>query len=93
MRPNDPPTLHLGEAEVIDLLESYHPSWVFVTDDQPAGDLARRRGLTILDTPRVLADCYASGEISCPAAYESLGEMWAKGRGVRMPPSHRDVCP
>jgi hypothetical protein len=54
---------------------------------------ARRRGLTILDTPRVLADCYASGEIGCPAAYELLGEMWAKGRGVRMPLSHRDVCP
>lgn len=91
--PNDSPTLHLGEAEVIDLLETQHPSWMFVTDDQPAGDLARRRGLTILDTPRVLADCYASGEIGCPAAYDLLSEMWAKGRGVRVPPSHRDVCP
>jgi hypothetical protein len=44
--PSDPPTLHLGEAEVIDLL----------TDDQPAADLASRRGLSVLDTPRVLAD-------------------------------------
>lgn len=90
---SDPATLHLGEAEIIDLLVTRYPSWLLVTDDQPAADLARRRGITAIDTPRVLADCYASGEIACPAAYELVEEMAAKGRGVRVPPSHRDVCP
>jgi predicted nucleic acid-binding protein len=91
--PTDPPTLHLGEAEVIDLLENVHPSWVFVTDDGPAGDLAKRRGLSVLDSVGVLADAYASGEIGCPDAYELLLEMAAKGRGVRIPSNHRLVCP
>jgi predicted nucleic acid-binding protein len=91
--PADPPTLHLGEAEVIDILETEHPSWVFITDDGPAGDLAKRRGLNVLDSVSVLADCYASGEIGCPEAYELLREMAAKGRGVRVPADHRHVCP
>jgi predicted nucleic acid-binding protein len=91
--PTDPPTLHLGEAEVIDLLETQHPSWVFITDDGPAGDLAKRRGLTVLDSARVLSECHAAGEIGCPAAYALLEAMAAKGRGVRIPPSHREVCP
>ncbi len=89
----DPATLHLGEAEIIDLLQTRQPSWLLVTDDLPAGDLARRRGIAVIDTPRVLADCYASGEIACPAAYELLEEMATKGRGVRVPLHHRDVCP
>jgi predicted nucleic acid-binding protein len=91
--PADPPTLHLGEAEVIDLLETQHPSWVFITDDRPAGDLAKRRGLAVLDSALVLSECHAAGEIGCPAAYELLSAMAAKGRGVRVPPNHRVVCP
>lgn len=89
----DPATLHLGEAEVIDYLETREPSWIFVSDDQPSVDLAKRRGLNALDTQRVLADCYASAEIGCPDAYNLLLKMQALGRGVRVPPNHRHVCP
>jgi hypothetical protein len=31
----DPATKHLGEAEVIDFLETREPSWIFISDDQP----------------------------------------------------------
>lgn len=89
----DPAMKHLGEAEVIHLLETREPSWIFISDDQPAVDLAKRRGLNAIDTQRVLADCYESGEIGCPDAYDLLLEMQAKGRGVRVPPDHRNVCP
>lgn len=88
-----PATLHLGEAEIIDFLQTRQPSWIFVSDDQPAVDLAKRRGLNAIDSPQVLADCYAFGEIGCPAAYELLVRMRAAGRGVRVPPDHRHVCP
>jgi len=92
-RVGDPATRHLGEAEIIDYLEIHEPSWIFVSDDQPSVDLAKRRGLNAIDTQRVLADCYASGEIGCPDAFSLLLEMLAKGRGVRVPPDHRHVCP
>jgi hypothetical protein len=42
---------------------------------------------------RVLAECHAAGEIGCPDAFDLLKAMAAKGRGVRIPPSHRNVCP
>jgi predicted nucleic acid-binding protein len=89
----DPATLNLGEAEVIYLLETHHPEWTFVSDDRPAIDFARRRGLTAIDTQEVLADCYAGGLVSCPQAFELLAAMAADGRGVRVPPSHWYVCP
>ncbi len=88
----DPPTLHLGEAEIIDYLETRERSWIFLSDDQPALDLARRRGLSVLDTPLVLADCFASGEVGCPEAYQILVKMDEAGRGVKVPPDHRYVC-
>jgi hypothetical protein len=89
----DPPTLHLGEAEAIHLLETHHPTWTFVSDDQPAVDFALRRGLNAIDTQVVLADCYVQGEIGCPDAFELLRQMAAEGRGVRVPPSHWYICP
>jgi predicted nucleic acid-binding protein len=89
----DPATLHLGEAEAIHLLETHHPTWTFVSDDQPAVDFALKRGLNAVDTQAVLADCYAQGEIACPDAFELLRQMAAEGRGVRVPPSHWYVCP
>lgn len=87
------PTLHLGEAEIIDLLETREPSWILVSDDRPAIDLANRRGLSTMDSRSVLADCYASGLIGCPDAFNVLQKMHDAGRGVRVPPDHRYVCP
>jgi predicted nucleic acid-binding protein len=89
----DPATLHLGEAEAIYVLERYHSGWTFVSDDQPAIDFARRRGLTAIDSEALLADCYESGLVSCPEAFDLLKSMADAGRGVRVPPSHWFVCP
>ena len=85
--------MHLGEAEVIDYLETRAQTWIFFSDDRPAVDLAKRRGLNAIDSQRVLADCYASGEIGCPDAYNVLLKMQELGRGVRIPPDHRQICP
>ena len=68
---------------------------VFITDDGPAADFARRRssGIHVLDAAGVLADAYAMGDVACPAAYELLKRMWEyppAPRSVRLP--HHDVC-
>jgi predicted nucleic acid-binding protein len=91
------PLQHLGEAEAIRALERADVRQrVFITDDRPAADFARRRssGIHVLDAADVLADAYAMGEVGCPAAYELLRSMWEyppAPRGVRLPP-HHEVC-
>jgi predicted nucleic acid-binding protein len=89
----DPATLHLGEAEAIYVLERYYPDWTFVSDDKPAIDFARRKGLTAIDSEAVLAGCYENGLVGCPEAFDLLNFMADAGRGVRVPPSHWFVCP
>lgn len=89
----DSATLHLGEAEAIYYLERQHPAWTFISDDRPAVDFAIRRGLNAIDTPAVLADCYARDQIGCPDAFELIRQMARAERGVRVPPSHWFVCP
>jgi predicted nucleic acid-binding protein len=89
----DPATLHLGEAEAIYYLETQRPAWTFVSDDRPAVDFAVRRGLNAIDTPAVLADCYARNQIGCPDAFELIRQMAQAQRGVRVPPGHWFVCP
>jgi hypothetical protein len=88
----DKPGEHLGEAELIYYLEHYRPDSVFITDDRPARDLASRRGLLTVDTPTVLSECYSYGEVGCPDAYQLLVRMRDRGRGVRVPDSHTQVC-
>jgi hypothetical protein len=88
----DQPTQHLGQAEMIFFLQEREPDWIFLSDDQAAVDLARRRGLAVIDTPQVLAECHAAYEIGCPDAYNLLLKMRDAGRGVRVPGNHRAVC-
>lgn len=91
------PLQHLGEAEAIRALERANVRQrMFITDDGPAADFARRRssGIHVLDAAGVLADAYAMGEVGCPAAYELLKSMWEyppAPRSVRLPP-HHEVC-
>lgn len=91
------PLQHLGEAEAIRALERVGVRQrVFITDDGPAADFARRRSSSIhvLDAAGVLADAYAMGDVSCPAAYELLSRMWEyppAPRRVRLPPRH-EMC-
>ena len=91
------PLQHLGEAEAIRALERADVRQrVFITDDGPAADFARRRSSSIhvLDAAEVLADAYAMGDVGCPMAYELLKRMWEyppAPRSVRLPP-HREVC-
>lgn len=89
----DPPTLHLGEAEAIYVLQHNHPDWAFVSDDRPAVDLARTLKLAAMESKDVLADCYDNGEVGCPEAFNLLKSMVDAGRGVRVPASHWQVCP
>lgn len=90
---NAEPTKHLGEAEIIYYLETVERAGMFVTDDRPALDFARRRGVVALDSADVLGECYSQDEIGCPAAYRLLEEMADRGRSVRIPPDHSSVCP
>lgn len=88
------PLQHLGEAEAIHFLEqAAGRRRIFITDDGPAADFARRRpsGIQVLDAASVLADAFAMGEIGCPDAYDMLQAMWNYPREVRVPP-HREVC-
>ena len=53
---------HLGRRE---------PSGIFISDDRPALDFARNRGLFALDTSQVLTECFQQGEVRCPEAQTS----------------------
>ncbi len=88
------PLQHLGEAEAIAFLEQADgPRRIFVTDDGPAADLAKRRssGIQVLDTAAVLAEAFAMDDIGCPAAYDLLKSIWNYPREVRVP-EHHEVC-
>ncbi|HZO68688.1 MAG TPA: hypothetical protein VFB74_27150 [Kribbellaceae bacterium] len=86
-------TQHLGEAEIIYHLQFVDIGGFFVTDDQPALDFARRRGVAGFDTRRIMEECYAVHEVGCPEAFNLLQQMYLLDRGVRMPASHAEVCP
>jgi predicted nucleic acid-binding protein len=90
--PGDHQAMHLGEAESIYLIQSRGIEATFVTDDGPAADLARRRGLQVEGTLELMQDCYAMGEIGCPQAWELMLEMEREGRHVRAPTHHSKVC-
>jgi len=87
------PTRHLGEAQIIRHISHVEPGTVFATDDRPAADFARRRGIRVVDTPDILRACFDAALLECPEAYELLREMVECGRGVAAPPSHWHICP
>jgi len=86
-------TQHLGEAEIIHHLQNVDIGAFFITDDQPALDFARRRGVAGFDTCQIMAECFAAGEVGCPEAFDLLVKMFELDRGVRVPASHLQVCP
>lgn len=93
--PGDLPTRHLGEAESIHLIEHELDGlgWL-VTDDNGAADLATRRGIRVLRTHDVLAECFDMDDLQCPEPFDLLVAMETAGRaGVRVPPDHTYVCP
>jgi hypothetical protein len=65
----------------------------FLTDDRPALDFARRRGVSGFDTRHIMEECFAYHEVGCPEAFDLLERMAAADRGVRVPASHLQVCP
>ncbi len=87
------PLQHLAEAQIIYYIQHIEASAMFVTDDAPAADFAARRGITVMNTADVLADCFVRDLVGCPGAYEILKRMRDLGRGVAIPPSHWYVCP
>lgn len=87
------PLLHLGEAETIHCIQRYGPGSLFATDDRAAADLARRRRIHVIDTPRILSECHSLGEVKCPEAWDLLNDMARHGRLVRIPPTHHEICP
>jgi hypothetical protein len=84
---------HLGEAEIIYHLQFVDIGAFFVTDDQPALDFARRRGVSGFDSRKIMEDSFSMSEVGCPEAFNLLVRMSSLGRGVRVPASHLDVCP
>jgi len=89
---NDPPSMHMGEAETIHVIATHDQGAVFLTDDVAASHLAGRRYIRTMRTAEVLSESYAMGEIGCPAAYNLLVDMRSRGRGVRVPADHTMVC-
>lgn len=90
---SDSPTQHLGEAQSIYYVQTVESTAVFATDDLDAFNIAKRRGLRVMDTPDILRECYDAGILGCPEVYELLHKMVAAGRGVAVPESHWYVCP
>lgn len=92
--PGDPPSKHLGEAECMHYIQhELHGDALFVTDDGAAADMAQRRGVRVLDTAAVLAECLSNFELVCPQPYELLCAMADANRGVRVPAHHTAICP
>jgi predicted nucleic acid-binding protein len=92
---DDPLTKHLGEAECIHFIEhEMTGNGILLTDDHAAADLAKRRGIAVLDTLAVMQDAFGMGELSCPEPYELLVKMADEHdrTGVVVPKSHKDVC-
>lgn len=90
--PADPPSKHLGEAETIYAMERDTGECALLTDDRPAADLAKQRGLVTRDTAWLLRDLHSMGTLACPEAYELLCLMADSGRGVRVPTHHSAIC-
>ena len=87
------PLRHLGEAELIWLLENREIGATLATDDRPAAAFARRRGLAVIDSVDILGAAFRRGVAACPEAYEVLVAMRADhGRGVLVPDDHSAVC-
>ena len=89
------PLKHLGEAESIRAIESRaeFAGAIFLTDDIDAARVAENHRITVKDTTWLMADAYSMGDSACPETYEVLVQMCDEGRSIRLPASHRDVCP
>jgi|SRR5215204_2795668 len=87
------PTQHLGEAQAIHHVSTVESGAIFATDDRDAYNLAKRRGMNVLDTPDILRECFDVGFSGCPESFDLLHKMAATGRGVAMPPNHWYICP
>ncbi len=86
------PKHHLGEAQIIEHLESTGRG-TFATDDADAALMAKNRGLNVVDTFDIVAACYEAGLIGCPDAFHLLVRMRELDRGVHVPPNHWYICP
>ena len=64
-----------------------------ILDDAAAVDYARRRGLDVVDSTDVMSEAYERAFVGCPEAFDLLVAMRAAARGVRVPPTHSQVCP
>jgi hypothetical protein len=86
------PKQHLGEAQIIEHLETTGMG-LFATDDRDATEMACRRGLEVVDTCDIVIACYDADLLGCPEAHKLLEQMAAEGRGVVLPDNHWQVCP
>jgi len=83
----------LGEAQVIYYLTVVESGAIFATDDRDAYNLARRRGLNVIDTSDILRECFDAGLSGCPEPFDLLHKMADDGRGVAVPPNHWYIRP
>jgi predicted nucleic acid-binding protein len=89
------PLKHLGEAESIRAIESRAElaGAIFLTDDIDAARVAENHQITVKDTTWLMTDAWSMGDSTCPEPYDVLVQMFEAGRPIRLPASHKDVCP
>lgn len=87
------PKKHLGEAMTLVLIESraeLRGSW-WITDDQDAGEHARRKGITTRDTMHIMCELVAEGSITSRDAFALMQTMNDRDRHLRMPRRPQDL--
>lgn len=70
-----------AEAESIYYIETVQRGAIFVTDDRPALDFARNRGIAVMNAAEVLHECYTHREVDCPTPTNS-SRRWPHTVGV-----------
>lgn len=83
------PTQNLGEAQTLYLIQnrSEFTAAVWISDDRGACDYARRKGITVWDTLRLMIEGCVMGDVPAADGYQLLHAMHRAGRTVRLPRS------
>jgi hypothetical protein len=82
VRPGDPPTKHLGEAETLAIIERRQLRGFFVTDDHDASRLAAREGVQVVATWDLLRVAHRQGWLGADALWGYVRTLERHDRGA-----------
>lgn len=87
------PLQHLGEAQTLHIIQQWplFAGSCWLSDDRAACDLARRRGITTLETQDVMAYGCSAGDILPSDAFKLLHQMQDAGRRLSLPKEASDL--